>query len=760
MAPFNPELGPTEPKNYLNWSSPVSGGVPNQSRGIALKTIGEGVADVAGVADKFVKTQAENQTRDAFEALRETHLQNLQAVTQPQPLVPQPAATPAGKVAGDPSLLDANASADVPDSIQRGMARIATLSAAAEGKANDTPYTAAQYSLLKRMRSEYPNYRQWIDATASSVTGKDPANAYAENMLQDLNQQRAATKNEVDKTLSEIRKYAGYKTIDGIQMNQMYQFVQTHGTAAIGVANQWIDQVAKTEVDARLKTAAVTAAGQDKASRKEKAEDGFSTLSTNLVNNNFYSNAAQSDLLSSGKIAERIAEEGLYPGTYSSTDMETAGRMIVARRATMEAKLQAESTRLIIDPTTNAPAVDANGNNYSYFSLNGPTKTAEIINAALKPYDISSKAALDEKTGTASYAASHAQRFREDLDNKFVTDPTNIALVKLGILQKNVGPQMTDTVYKQLLSNDADHTALNWLTDKTVNMMIGPNNQIGLAQPTFKKDVEDAMSGKAQTGKPLAPETKVYDRLAENIYKMLDPELDDKTKMNIAKYYFSPEGRGVLGSFAEGYRKPNGDWVSGREAVWDTLTSPKVTDEVARLSRLPGGGIIAKNYKDWMEQEFAQYMFQPQLQILNKPTQYTTPEKGIGLANPRTLTDKVHFDYVNEDGNPKFIMVDKNHKPIDPEFTGGAVKVPRQPGETVDLYRFKNSIDKLNAGLTNMVQMEKSLGGDVNAYLWDTLVNKFNIHPDADVKGLPEKMAEAIKNSSKPAMKIQDVLTK
>jgi len=56
--------------------------------------------------------------------------------------------------------------------------------------------------------------------------------------------------------------------------------------------------------------------------------------------------------------------------------------------------------------------------------------------------------------------------------------------------------------------------------------------------------------------------------------------------------------------------------VSGREAVWDTLTSPKVTDEVARLSRLPGGGIIAKNYKDWMEQEFAQYMFQPQLQIL------------------------------------------------------------------------------------------------------------------------------------------------
>jgi len=76
----------------------------------------------------------------------------------------------------------------------------------------------------------------------------------------------------------------------------------------------------------------------------------------------------------------------------------------------------------------------------------------------------------------------------------------------------------------------------------------------------LKKDVEDAMGGKAQTGKPLAPETKVYDRLTDNIHRMLDPELDDKTKMNIAKYYFSPEGRNVLGNFKEGYRKPNGDW--------------------------------------------------------------------------------------------------------------------------------------------------------------------------------------------------------
>lgn len=755
MAVFNPQVNPVNPQSYLDWSKVIEGPLPDQSKGIALKTAAEGIGNLPSIADKFMQGIVKNDTTEAVDAIRDIHIQGLQAATQPQEVIPQPAATASGKAVEKPSLMDSNASMDVPSPVQAGLNRAATLSAAQQGgKVNDTLYTQQMYSLAKNLRAQYPNYRPYIDETISQMTGFNPANAYATNMLQDLNQQRTSAKQELDHTLNKLQTYAGYKTTDGITMSQMYDYAKTNGTAAIPVINKWLDQVASTEVNAKLKTAVITSENQDTAQRKEQAEAGFTKLSSDMVANHFYANTVTASLNTPQKIAERITEEGLYPGTYSAQDMEAAGRMLKSKRDTMEQKLLSEAAKPIIDPSTNKPAVDKNGNTYSYLSLNGSEKTQQIIKQSLRPYDISVDGALNDKTGTATYAATHAQRAREDQDNKIISDPTNEAMTKLDWMNKRLGPQLTDTIIKQALLNDVDDKVKNWFTDKTKNMIMGTDYKQGLIQPTFKQDIEDAKKG-ATTGKPLAPNTKVYDALADNIHFLIDPEMDDASKIRTAKYYFSPEGREVLNNFKQGYRDEKGNWIPGREAVWQTLTNRTVTDEIARLGKLPGGQEIAKNYKDWMESEFSSSLFRPEINNLNDLPTYTTPTtKGMRVVD---VSSKVHIGWVNKEGGYKFMMLDDKDRPMDIDYANqGSVKVPRHPGEQAALQGFQQSLDRLNTGIENLGHMEKSMGGDVNAYLMDVF-HRFGFQPDKNAVGLTGKLAEAVKNSSKQAMKIQDV---
>lgn len=754
MAPFNPQIAPVNPQEYLK-SDSISQPMADQSRGLALKNWAE-LGDLPAIADKFVKNKATIAAAEGVDAIREIHTASLEAATQPQEVIPQPAATVSGKKVEGPSLMDANASMDVPTPIQSKLDRISTLTAAKEGgKVNDTAYTAQLNSLAKNLRAEYPNYRAYIDETISSMTGFNPANAYAKNLLEDLNQQRAGANKERDHMVNELSKYRGYKTADGTTAQQMIDYVRAGGS--LSNAGQWADTVAETEVRLKLKTAAITSRNQDITMRKEKAEGALTDLATGVVNNEFYANAAKGDLMSSQKIAERITEEQMYPGTYTAADMETAGRMLVGRRATMEAKILAEANKPIIDPETGKPAVDENGNRYSWASLNGAAKTQEILNQALKPFDISTKAALDEKTGTATYAATHSKRVREDFDNKVVTDPTNDAMLRLDWLNKNVTPQIANQVYSEALKADVDVKLKNWFADKTANMIAGPAWKIGMQQPTFKKDIEEARNG-TTTGGPLPPNSKVPDRIAENINWLVRADIDDGSKMRIAKYYFSPEGRDVLGNFKEGHYDDKGNWVNPREAVWNTLTDKSVTDEITRLSRLPGGGLIAKNYKDWVEQEFAQHLFQPNIKNLNQPPQYAEL-KSVPKGNSPFDYKNLHIGWINEGENPRFQLLDAKDRPLDIDYTGtGSLKKPRDAQERALLYQYRQSIENLNEGMKNLANMERSLGNkDISGYLLNTLT-KAGFAPDATVTGLPEKMAKAIAESSKPNRKMKDAL--
>lgn len=743
-VPFNPGVNASGDFNTLNYARVIDGPKPDLSSAIRNKAFADAIGDLPSIADKWMSNEAKNKTEANMTALQDEHIKNLQDATQPTPVLPQPTTT--GQVQQPLNLLDSQASANLPVSVQSGMQRIATLNSAIEGgKVNDTLLTAQAYAKQKQLRNEFPNYRTIVDSEAARVLGKDPANAYAANMLQDLNQARTDRKSQVDKVLTEISKYAGYSTVNGVDMHSMYDYVQKNGVSAIPNAMSWVDQVAKTEVENRQRTNQLALRNLDDDQARKTAETNFSKTATDLVNNKFYAHAAQGSLNSPDKIQEKITDEGINPGTHSATEMEEAGRMMLAHRNSMEAQLYSEASKPILDPVTGKPSKDSRGNTYTYATLLGPTGLKAQIDAALRPYDISSNAALNDKTGTATYAATHAQRLREDLDNGITSNPTNKALGVLSWLNKNAGPQLTDTIYRGALTTDVDNTVRNLLTDKTTDALSG-----GAATgntPNFKSDVEKAKNGVDTNGKPIDPNTHYYERLGDNIYKLLDPDVPDNIKMNTVKYYFSPQGIGVLQNFKDGYYDKDHNWVAGKEALWQTLTNESVTKEIARLGNLPGGAVVKQAYKNFVEQEFSQSIFSSEIHNLNEPPQFE--------GKSSKTFENVRVGWINQEGKYKFVMLDQNNKYLDPDYKegpGSPRKTPRPPVDTMILNHYQDSLDRLNAGIGNLATMQKYVGKeDTGAYLLD-LLTRSGFAPDENVQGLPKSMSEAIVNSHKKSM--------
>src|SRR5882757_6453549 len=182
MAVFNP-LEPTNDPNYLNYSRGAEGGGVDKSTGIALETAGKAIEGVAEIADTGVKGYLKDKVRGTVEKERNDYTNYLQTLKQ----IAQTNTIP-GAGDGD-SMLDANASMDVPDGLQAGLDRAGKYGAvsATGNKINDTLYTARLASEASGLRSTWSGYKDYIDEQFHKYSGMDPANAYYKNLMQDIN---------------------------------------------------------------------------------------------------------------------------------------------------------------------------------------------------------------------------------------------------------------------------------------------------------------------------------------------------------------------------------------------------------------------------------------------------------------------------------------------------------------------------------------------------------------------------------------------
>jgi len=127
MAEFNPQVQPLDTR-FKDWSSvtPAPNIVADTSKGTMLETIGKGIAGFTKIADDFMQQKVKNEATANVDALNDITIRTLEAATQPQSVVPQPAQTSTGTKIADPSLLDSSTQ-DIPDAIEGGLKRAGVL---------------------------------------------------------------------------------------------------------------------------------------------------------------------------------------------------------------------------------------------------------------------------------------------------------------------------------------------------------------------------------------------------------------------------------------------------------------------------------------------------------------------------------------------------------------------------------------------------------------------------------------------------------
>src|SRR5882724_4918033 len=754
MAEFNPQISPLT-ENFKDYSRIVEAPhiAPGTSTGTMLETIGKGIGGAFKIADDFMQQKVKNEATEGVDAIRDITTRTLETATQPQSVVPGPAETGDGTKVADPSLLDTNAAADVPEAIDGGLKRIGTLTNArmATSGRNDTIYVQQLNSLAKNLRAQYPGYRSYIDEQISSMTGMNPANAYVNSLLADYKANQGSVEKIWLEAYSDVRKSAGM-SVDKVSSDQMTQFLlaNRNNPAAIQKANEWLYKVNADKATADHQTAVLTAGKQNDEELKSSVTTLFNTNADNKFNNHFYTNTVISGV-SASKIGEQITEAGIRPGTHSATEQQDMAQTMAAKRDAFEAELRYDASQLVRDPRTGKLAVDSRGNNYSPSSLLGAESEA-IIQRKLAGYNTVINAVTNKETGTALYSATYGQRVRADVDAGIITDDQDKALLKTEWMGKNMPPGLQNRIIEQALKSGVDDKFNNLFTEKTKNIFVPSNLKNGEIS-TFKKDVQEAITGEKTSGKPISAESKFYDKLVDNIQFLGDPKVDDKSKMAVADYYFRPEGRHILQDFKQGFWTdatgkiiPGGSWwnlmpgsgakwTPGREAVWDKLTDPQVTTVI---SRLPAR--IQKNYVDWAEAEHGQMV--------------TTEIKNLNRFQDNT--SGIHLKYNADTAN--FTFVDKNENVIRPNMRVGITtgNTPQDIQQNY-LYRSQGSLDRLNEVGKNMKQIQDSLGNKqgMSAYCLD-LLQRQGFRPNENLKGMDQKFYDAIAASHR-VNRIEDV---
>jgi len=727
MAVFNPELPNANDPNYLRYSKVVdpSPVIADTSKGEALKSIGAGVSDVIGVADRFVKNQAVNEAEEGARSVQDIYTQVLKSQA-PTDIIPQPVQTASGAAVGGgvTSLLDYNSATNMPSGVSTGIQRAQTLGAANNnGKINDTYYTAQLTALAKNLRSKYPGYRDYIDQEISHVTGMNPAKEYINNLMQDINAQRTQgqkTHDEVQRDLMEMNKSGVSGAYDAT-----IHFMQTGDMAG---ALRWMNTVKSDSYKATAQEQALTLEKATDAQTKDKMEKTVS-VKMDVESDAAWSAASlRAGVDTPEAIQKMVTDKSLgVGGPIDSTRMQAAALNITAQKNEMLNRFEAMGSAPL-----KIKMNDGSIRTTTYKTELGPEKWAALLASKTKRYDVVSDAITNDKTGTATFASTVNQRVKSDYENGVITDPANRQLLAIDFLNKSAGPNWSNIVTTQALKADVDATVAGLFRNKTVNAAAGPRP--GLPAPSFKNDIEEAVQGKNTTdGKSVDPQTKYFDRLLENVNLLGTPTTDPgmlQGKLNIAKYFFDPQNIGTLSNLKLDVYDDKGNKIPGRESMFRVLSSPETSRSIKELSK--SDPQIERNYKDYIEYEWGQKIFS---EHLNQMKDFLDGTAGRQFTDPRG----VNVTFVSSKDKNQIVMTDNSGKPI----TGNIGKTTIEQNYYNHL---KYSVDKINEGLVNLTKMHSELGGDTGQYLLRTMEN-------AGIDVSKNKLGQAIVNSNEEAQK-------
>jgi hypothetical protein len=721
VAVFNPQV-PQGQDNMPDWTKvtkPTDSFVADKSTGLALSTAATGIEEGASIIDTTAKDIIKKDVRSTVEPIREDFTNTLVAARDQAlgNVVPQPVQTGQGSTAQ--SLLPQDQpTVTPPNGISSGLDRIKSIQLANEnGKVNDTYYDMRLKQAVTDLRAKYPGYVDFIDAQVSSITGINPANAYVQNLMQDINRLQTSKKSAVDTAINDAMK-SGYP-----QSELMVKTLQERGEEFLPKFRDWY--ATQTMFDAQVKRQNLLRENTQ-ANRKEVEDQrtrDFTNEAGGVVANQMNTLIKVSGV-EDGKTAAQLLEDASNnPGKYNEVQMKEFATKLNAEKNLVITKLQGIAAKT---------GRDSLGNVYSYNSDITPEKVSSVIKNVTAYYDAMHDALWNGGAQGAGIAFYHAQRaagMLADTKDKIYSGEAGEDIRTFNVLNTDLGPNWTAIVTKDMLKADVDKRMQGLFQARTQKARAQEDVKSGGNPYTFKDMAGEALSLEQNKQVTAQMRARYLNEGLKIIDDITDKRSPDQAKVNALQFFFSPQGQGTLSNFKDDqYDYQRNKNIPGRQTVWDKMTSDEVVQNVSRLAKT--NPQLGQMYRNWIENEAGSQLYYKEIQNLNRYTGH----------------DDLHFKYNDGEngGIPFLTLVDKNGAPVQTRRPTPGIYNTNAPGQDPEyMYRINESVSKINQALAGVARVEKGLGGNASERLLSFLINS-QVNLGENWTGLPARMMDAI----------------
>lgn len=700
MSVFNPQVPGSQDPNYLGYAKVIDAPSPDQSTGLALSTAAQGLEGFVKVTDASIKVGAENEAykridpeRNKFTSGLETIKSNLQTSA-----IPAPVQTAAGTTTGN--ILDANASMDmpeVPDGIDQGIERIAQLKSAQKAAAiNDTEFSSKVLSIATQMRAQYPGYRDYVDEQVSKISGMPVANSYYKNLMQDINRQLVQQSSQKD-----IVQGLYLKNLDVPYIQQNYTKLKAGDPSMtedkfISTIADWQNLQSQQKIDAASRA-------QKWDNKKAQVDDQTERL-TDVVTKevNLHVNGIQG-----------LAGVGTVKSLTDYINDAAAGRIKATDTEVDQRKTQLAGLRNVI-----YQAVMKTAQPYSV-SI-GPQKAKEVVDYAMQPIDATLTLANSKDSSPAFFQMRQVQAINEGAKYDFLLNKDTSAASRAVIGARAVwGESYMPQWIRNMFENGIDQKYRGLFEQENLNVVAPLEDKRGQPIPRYMKDA--IVHGK-KSGAP----GEYIGGIVGMVTTLADPKAPLAGKDKVIEWAYNEKNIGRLDELKMDYRDPNtGEMVPGKYRAFNILSSPGVVQGVAETAK-----VHPENYtklQGTLEVEFGS-LFRSDVAKLSQ------------------LTDKpylnAHFSW--DETNGKLGLVDRNNRPIVPNYRALGIEQPNQ----VYLNGALEVLDRVNGGLKNLINVQKSNPagpGDITSYAFNILKDA-RFRPGAEVTGAENAMKAIFKS--------------
>ncbi len=662
--------------------------------GDLLQTGAAGVDFLVKGTDAVIKKQIENEVYDRADKERTEWTNRLEALksnTQGQKLL---------------GAEDANAQA-IPGELEDLDTALATWSSAKDsGKISPTYYHGKLLSHAKELRAKYPGYREYIDSKFAGVTGVNPANAYAQSLMTEINRNIASVGNQQNRALRLIEQNMGIKDAEILHalvgagkanLNDVVSFIAPHKRL----------EAVRAEIKANREMRDWKRADDAETVLQEEELNVQQRISLDFNNINRISalNGKDTSMLLQDLANKRIT---LAPGQLEEIYINQKNRR------------EALFTEIWEEMTKKGP----DGKSTIQRMRKTPEEAQKWLRSNFVLYDTMLKQIAEKDWDMATLTEKKIQAITHASDLRIIQSPIGEQLLTLESVKKRGGDVAITHLTSRLMGGNFPQNVGDYVTQGIADLISPAHNYVtgGIPKNYVKEKIENAKRH-LTTIVPPSRMPSVYKEFFSQVELIGKDGVGDEVQERALVSTFHPINNDVLESFAKDGRDEKGRQITGRQAVFNQLTKKDVVDGIKSLVERTGKPELWKMYVNSVGRALNHNLIRRELQDLNTIVEHP----GMDLKyDPQNHQFRVDF-------KPEF-------KPAPQTGTAFQRNYVQRVHYTDKLVQqqVRESVARLNMGLYSFAQIAKVSGIDVNQFLIKTIKDWTLADKIVDIKGVPQ----------------------